>query len=81
PTHRLAVDLTEDAQAPHGERPTVLVTEHLDRELMSRDDPVEHVLEGSSPAYRAQRLRIVERAYDVRSGLPDPADGTIVSGP
>jgi hypothetical protein len=65
--HRLVVDVTSDPAAPRGERPTVLVTERLDRELVAWEDPVEHVLEGTSPSYRDRRLAIVRRAYDVRT--------------
>jgi UDP-N-acetylglucosamine:LPS N-acetylglucosamine transferase len=66
-THRLVVDVTSDPAAPRGERPVVLVTERLDRELVAREDPVEHLLEGSSPSYRQKRLAVVRRAYDVRA--------------
>lgn len=55
-----------DAAAAPGTRP-LLVTEALDGGLLRRDDPVEHVLAGTSEAYRATRLRIVARAYDVRT--------------
>lgn len=66
-THRLAVTVVRDgsAAAVDGTR-SLLVTHELDRGLLGRDDPLEHVLPGTSAAYRQERLRIVARAYDVR---------------
>ncbi|HUR14211.1 MAG TPA: glycosyltransferase [Mycobacteriales bacterium] len=72
-THRLPVDVVEDPAAPRAEHATLLLTEHLDSLLVGRADPVEHLLAGASPSYRQERLAILRRAYDVRSGLPAPS--------
>lgn len=68
-THRLPVDVVDDPAAPGAGHARLLVTERLDHEVVARQDPVEHLLEASSPSYREERLAIVTRAYDVRSGL------------
>ena len=65
---RLPVTVVTDAAAAPapGTRP-VLVTEALDRELLRREDPLEHVLPGTSDRYLHERLRIAGQAYDVRA--------------
>lgn len=65
--HRMAVTLVADPEdaGADGTRP-LLVTSVLDRALLRRDDPLEHVLPGTSDGYLRERLRIAARAYDVR---------------
>ena len=66
---RLTAEATARDAADHGQEvPGALVmTERLDQELLRARDPVEHVLEGSSAGYRADRARITRRYYDVRA--------------
>ncbi len=43
------------------------MTSVLDAARVRADDPIEHVLPGTSDDYLAARLRIARSAYDVRS--------------
>jgi len=71
PRRPLTVRLVEDrpgeaASSSSAGLPPVLLTERLGPELLGENHPVEHLLPGSSPAYRDERRRIVRRFYDVR---------------
>jgi predicted glycosyltransferase len=55
---------------PDGTSRPALMTTVLDAARVRHDDPIEHVLMGSSDEYLAARLRIVRAAYDVRSVTP-----------
>lgn len=94
PTRPLPVDLVVDRElAPSlpadsldasgtGARPAI-VTSRLDASLLRGDDPVEHVMLGTSPQYLARRLEAARSAYDVRSiTLATPIDtGTPIDTP
>ena len=43
----------------------VVVTSQLDRELLAMENPLEHVLAGSSGSYRERRLDLIQTYYDV----------------
>lgn len=62
---RLMDELDATPTSGDGHTPLVL-TERFDADLLRRDDPVEHVLPGSSEAYHAARRRIISRYYDLR---------------
>jgi hypothetical protein len=64
-THRATVRITDDAPATVDEPLPLLVTESLDRDLLSGRYPVEHLLPGSSPEYRQRRLDLVRMYYDI----------------
>jgi len=57
-------DVTGPATGPD----SLVLTERLDPELLRAGHPVEHLLPGSSAAYREERMRIARRYYDVRTG-------------
>jgi hypothetical protein len=93
-TRRLDVDLVIDAPladsslllAPSDAVPAsapvarALLTNRLDREVLRRPDPVEHVLAGASPWYVARRVAIARSAYHVLSVTADAGDDHASAG-
>lgn len=69
PDRPLQVTVVDDAAAEdtttQGQPAELVFSDKLDSQLLRRDEPVEHVLAGSSDAYRAQRLEIIKQFYDV----------------
>jgi hypothetical protein len=63
----LLVSLTTDPAAfEAGTSPTpLLVTDTVTNDLVRQGPPVEHVLAGTSAGYRAKRMAIIDRYYDV----------------
>jgi hypothetical protein len=57
------VDHLEAAGA--GPPAALLLSEEVDADTVRRTEPVEHLLAGSSPAYRAARLDVIRRFYRV----------------
>jgi hypothetical protein len=86
PTRPLTVDLVLDQAVASrvvdehwspesGARP-VTVTDQLVRSVIRGQDPVEHILAGTSTDYLTRRLDIARRAYDVKALYPRrDADG------
>jgi hypothetical protein len=64
--NRTEVQIVEDVVAAPGDGPLLLlVTEKLDGATLREPIPVEHLLPGSSPSYRQQRLDLIHHYYDV----------------
>jgi hypothetical protein len=93
-TRRLEVDLVVDEALADPSLLTVpgdalpdsapvaraLLTSRLDRDLLRRTDPVEHVLEGASPSYIARRVDIARSAYHVLSVTAETEAGDASTG-
>ena len=47
-------------------------TDRISPEILRAGYPVEHLMEGTSTEYRAERRRIIDRFYDVRPRVPGP---------
>ncbi|MGH3466889.1 MAG: glycosyltransferase [Thermocrispum sp.] len=62
------VDELNGAATPGDREAPLVVTDRLDADLLRGDDPLEHLLAGSSDRYRAARLAIARRYYDVVDG-------------
>jgi hypothetical protein len=67
PASRLRVRLTDqpETHAAEDDRLPVLFTESLSRPSLAAAYPTEHLLQGSSAGYRAERERIARRYYDL----------------
>lgn len=82
PVGRLVVRVVGDAgslSAGASEATTLLLSERIPAELVKSGPPVEDILAGASPAYHAERRRIVDTYFEVTDWPPersaDPARG------